>query len=911
MDKEILRIVAVFSALSLMSGNAFGFSAFQPVQAEEPSEQNSEPSPAPSSAPSETLEVIAMNSPAATEEAEETEVPGETAVNSPAATDEAEETEVPGETAVNTPSSTEKTETQIETVSPEIAESSVKADLSSKTSAEEPQLLVPSASAESEKTETYSSTEVQVTAAETAEKYTAVSSAMYRMYNPNSGEHFYTGSQEERTNLEGCGWRYEGIGWTAPVQSGKAVFRLYNPNAGDHHYTMSSEERDNLIEVGWNYEGVAWNSAENTQIPLYRLYNPNAEAGAHHYTPSEEERDNLIEAGWQYEGISWYGLSDETKAAIQGAEEAVEKLERAVEARQTDAETARKEADEAESRLKILKAEQEKNQKALKSAQAEVTAAEQEVRSSEENQKSAERAYEAALNQALQEEGYETLKAEAEQKEASLQAAKDSRDKAENSLKSAETAYEAAQSEKEAADKLVTEKTQAHDNTVTALNAANQKLAEAEATLASATTNLGEAEKAVETAKANVATAKSNLDQANNDLTEANKAKDVAKKRLSDAQAAIDSAQKAVEAAQAKINEGALGFYESMAESDPLGSQRAISMLNKAATTDKLADNLKTKIGAEGDATSLENVKKALDIIVVGNQMHVTDNNNPGLPDWRITNTSMAASQVHANAETDGAGHLMFTNYEADSAIGSVPEAEISAWGYGTDPYRGWYTEEKQVYDYKTQYYKEHGTWPTKEEIAKALGINVRWVQTGHYIIVTGKYEYVGLGYNTSKENYLRNTAVSNLDSNRAMDVIDGKEVYENSYTIDDYRALFDAYYNEVMSALTNAQNDLTAKQDALKALQATDGLTSEEKQAITDAQAAVEAAQEKYDALNTTLSEAVDAQSLAAHNELVAQIGVDKAVEAKTEAANAEADAQTALNDAKTAAEAETKRNQ
>ena len=136
-----------------------------------------------------------------------------------------------------------------------------------------------------------------------------------------------------------------------------------------------------------------------------------------------------------------------------------------------------------------------------------------------------------------------------------------------------------------------------------ALNDANQKLAEAEATLASATTNRGEAEKAVETAKANVATAKSNLDQANNDLTEANKAKDVAKNRLADATAAIDSAQKAVEAAQAKINEGALGFYESMAESDPIGSQRAISMLNKAATTDKLADNLKTKIGAEGDAS--------------------------------------------------------------------------------------------------------------------------------------------------------------------------------------------------------------------------------------------------------------------------------------------------------------------
>ena len=308
-----------------------------------------------------------------------------------------------------------------------------------------------------------------------------------------------------------------------------------------------------------------------------------------------------------------------------------------------------------------------------------------------------------------------------------------------------------------------------------------------------------------------------------------------------------------------------------MAESDPVGSEKAISVLKAAATTDKLTDNLKTKIGAEGDATSLENVKTALDIIVVGNQMHVTDNNNPGLPDWRITNSLMAASQVHANAETDGAGHLMYTNPDADDAIGAGVGTEISAWGYGTDPYRGWYTEEKQVYDYRKQYYAEHGTWPTTEETAKALGINVRWVQTGHYVIVSSDRECVGLGYNTSKENYLRDTAVSNL-GRRGWGEVNGEMVRENSYSIDEYRALFDAYYNEVMSALTNAQNDLTAKQDALKALQATDGLTSEEQQAITNAQAAVEAAQEKYDALNTTLSEAVDAQSLAKHNELVAR---------------------------------------
>ena len=144
--------------------------------------------------------------------------------------------------------------------------------------------------------------------------------------------------------------------------------------------------------------------------------------------------------------------------------------------------------------------------------------------------------------------------------------------------------------------------------------------------------------------------------------------------------------------------------------------------------------------------------------------MHVTDNNNPGLSDWRITNRLMADSQAHANAETDGAGHLSVTNREAEHALYSYApshNAEISAWGYGTDPYRGWYTEEKQVYDYEQQYYKEHGSYPTKEETAKALGINIRWVQTGHYCIIATDYEYVGLGYNTSKNNYLRNTSVS------------------------------------------------------------------------------------------------------------------------------------------------------
>ena len=130
---------------------------------------------------------------------------------------------------------------------------------------------------------------------------------MYRLYNPNSGEHFYTASAEERDFLASVGWNYEGVAWKAPTISDTPVYRLYNPNAGDHHYTTSAGERDFLVNVGWNDEGIGWYSAPNSETPLYRLYNPNAETGAHHFTANAGERDFLVSVGWNYEDIAWYG----------------------------------------------------------------------------------------------------------------------------------------------------------------------------------------------------------------------------------------------------------------------------------------------------------------------------------------------------------------------------------------------------------------------------------------------------------------------------------------------------------------------------------------------------------------------------------------------------------------------------
>lgn len=131
---------------------------------------------------------------------------------------------------------------------------------------------------------------------------------IYRMYNENSGEHFFTKNGAEVAHLKSLGWNYEGEAWAAP-ETGDAVYRLYNKNGGEHFYTKERAEADHLKSLGWNDEGIAWYSDKNHSVPIYRVYNQNAAAFPHHYTANAGEKDNLVKAGWNDEGIGWYGVN--------------------------------------------------------------------------------------------------------------------------------------------------------------------------------------------------------------------------------------------------------------------------------------------------------------------------------------------------------------------------------------------------------------------------------------------------------------------------------------------------------------------------------------------------------------------------------------------------------------------------
>ncbi|MGM0258465.1 immunoglobulin-like domain-containing protein [Enterococcus sp. AZ102] len=140
---------------------------------------------------------------------------------------------------------------------------------------------------------------------------------MYRLYNPNNGEHFYTKNTQEQQQLVRVGWKDEGIGWFAPSK-GSPVYRLYNKNAGDHHYTLNQSEKDSLVKVGWKDEGIGWYSENSQGVKLYRAYNPNAKAGSHNYTLNSAEQAMLIQSGWKDEGVAWYGMKT-VKPTLTGA----------------------------------------------------------------------------------------------------------------------------------------------------------------------------------------------------------------------------------------------------------------------------------------------------------------------------------------------------------------------------------------------------------------------------------------------------------------------------------------------------------------------------------------------------------------------------------------------------------------
>lgn len=142
---------------------------------------------------------------------------------------------------------------------------------------------------------------------------TTASADMYRMYNRNSGEHFYTASTVERDSLVNAGWRYEGHRLGERPRRLPPRFTAYTrvPTITTPPVPMSATASSPLAGAtrasGWYSEDAIKDK------PLYRQFNPNVNieaihnnSGSHNYTMSYDEHSFLVGAGWRGEGVAWY-----------------------------------------------------------------------------------------------------------------------------------------------------------------------------------------------------------------------------------------------------------------------------------------------------------------------------------------------------------------------------------------------------------------------------------------------------------------------------------------------------------------------------------------------------------------------------------------------------------------------------
>lgn len=280
-------------------------------------------------------------------------------------------------------------------------------------------------------------------------------------------------------------------------------------------------------------------------------------------------------------------------------------------------------------------------------------------------------------------------------------------------------------------------------------------------------------------------------------LNKAKIALDKAKKEVEAQQMNVDKAQSDVNAQQKIVNQlrvdkeqvsqkislGSKGFFEEY------GYTNALKVLEE----NSVEIGKYTEVGAENDATSLANFKKAIAMVKTGNALRTTDDNFEGLNPLKVSVEMFAISQVQVNqmAKTEY-GHTKLYRVSENAAV------EYK------DPFVGWYTEEKAVYDYLQKkgwdindIRDSQGNYidlDKANEIVEALNFpDIRWVQVGHYTnMLNSKYNVTGTAWIEGKTSngYSRN-------SNQVFYHLDA----DSLLTIDEFESQFNEYYDSLMNA--------------------------------------------------------------------------------------------------------------
>lgn len=566
-----------------------------------------------------------------------------------------------------------------------------------------------------------------------------------------------------------------------------------------------------------------------------------------------DANSKLQEAQKKYNALLNGTSEEEISKDVEEKEKALEEAQKALEEAQNTVSILAQQKAEAEAKVTEATQNVENAKNAYTEAQASGNEAQKALDTAVANYNEKKAIYDGASDPAIKAQ-YEADIVNAENElvtaQTNLQVALENQTAKANAVTSAEKGLSDVNQEILNLDAQIAEKQKALDMLNQTINDAETALNEAKAQLETAKANQASKEKELETAKAN-------LEKAKQDVT-------TQQSKVSEAQEAVIAQEKVVtqlrtdkEQAQAKIEQGSKGFFEAYGYTD------ALKILEEQST----ANGGSTNIGAENDATSLENFKRALSMVRYGNALRTSDTNFKNLEALKVNPTLFAISQVQINATANGKKFDHSDLYDVGENItaSSIQKDDQNL-------YKGWYDSEKQVYEYITS-----KGWTIAEVRNDQNKYNEVMAAVGHGNIQIGHYRNLtGSGSNATGTAYIYSKTPSpdgwRCNAGQVFDDVAHSNYITdvNTMTIDEFEAQFNAYYNKLMNA-DGILKDGELKLEALKAE------LENQRQVLGTKTAAQTNAQTNVATVQTQVTQATNATARAKANVATKQAAFDK----------------------------------
>lgn len=566
-----------------------------------------------------------------------------------------------------------------------------------------------------------------------------------------------------------------------------------------------------------------------------------------------DANSKLQEAQKKYDALLNGTSEGEISKDVEEKEKALEEAQKALEETQTTVSILAQQKAETEAKVTEATQNVENAQKAYAEAQTSVNEAQKALDTAVANYNEKKAIYDGASDPTIKAQ-YEADIKNAENElvtaQTNLQVALENQTAKANAVTSAEKSLSDVNQEILNLDAQIAEKQKALDMLNQTINDAETALNEAKAQLETAKANQASKEKELETAKANLEKAKQDV------MTQQGK--------VNEAQEAVIAQEKVVtqlrtdkEQAQAKIEQGSKGFFEAYGYTD------ALKILEEQST----ANGGSTNIGAENDATSLENFKRALSMVRYANTLRTSDTNFTNLEDLKVNPTLFAISQVQINATANGKKFDHSDLYDVGENItaSSIQKDDQNL-------YKGWYDSEKQVYEYITS-----KGWTIAEVRNDQNKYNEVMAAVGHGNIQIGHYRNLtGSGSNATGTAYIYSKTPSpdgwRCNAGQVFDDVAHSNYITdvNTMTIDEFEAQFNAYYNKLMNA-DSILKDGELKLEALKAE------LENQRQVLGTKTAAQTNAQTNVATVQTQVTQATNATARAKANVATKQAAFDK----------------------------------